>query len=297
MNVLTELNSFVLAATLAYFISFVAFRNGFYQLPPRNVGQYGDIAAKVVGWDLVFIACGLFLTVQLILVPAFYLLWIDSVNGGGITGSESQIDSYTQGWLNLSGIILSALVLKLFYSQLSREVRQLILGKSSSCREVIGNWLIGMLTWVIAYPWTVALGLFIAALIHKIFGASHIDQIAVSNIKETLTYPGLFTLTIIAVVAVVPILEELLFRGFLQTFLKGALGRTKAIIITSMIFAMFHYSSKQGVENIELLAVLFMLSCFLGFIRERQQSLWASIGLHSTFNLISIVTIVLTSSA
>ena len=62
-------------------------------------------------------------------------------------------------------------------------------------------------------------------------------------------------------------------------------------MIASLIFAAFHFSTSQGLNNIELLVSLFVLSCFLGFLYERQESLLASMALHATFNAISILAI------
>lgn len=283
----------ILAALIAYLISRLAKQKSFYLLPHANEGPYGDIAARVVKWELVAGAFGLFLAVELIVVPSIYFLGKAVLQWEGIDATHFISKSHAQGLVNLLGAVLTAAVLKVYYSMLSPPVKQAIFGKESSSRNIIVNWLMGSLTWVIAYPWVISLGQFIAGIHELMSGPSNIDQVAVSEVKKTLDSPLLFLFTVICVVIIVPILEEMLFRGFLQTSLKGFLGRTKAIVVTSIIFAAFHYSAQQKFENIELLIVLFILSCYLGFIRERQQSLWASIGLHSTFNLVSIIMIFL----
>ena len=61
----------------------------------------------------------------------------------------------------------------------------------------------------------------------------------------------------------------------------------KAIVFSALCFALFHYAPSQGMGNISLLATLFLFALFLGFIYERQASLFASIGLHMTFNAVS----------
>lgn len=287
----------ILAALIAYLISRLAKQKGFYLLPSENEGPYGNIAARVVKWELVAGAFGLFLAIELIVVPSIYFLGKAALRWKGIDATHFISDSHTQGLVNLLGAVLTAVVLKIYYSMLSPSIQQAIFGKESSSRNIIVNWLMGSLTWVIAYPWVISLGQFIAGIRELTSGPSNIDQVAVSEVKKALDSPSLFIFTVICVVVIVPILEEMLFRGFLQTSLKGFLGRTKAIVVTSIIFAAFHYSAQQKLENIELLIVLFILSCYLGFIRERQQSLWASIGLHSTFNLVSIIMIFLMDKA
>lgn len=283
----------ILAALIAYLISRLAKQKGFYILPSENEGPYGDIAARVVKWELVSGAFGLFLAIELIVVPALYFLGKALLQWQGIDAAHFISNFHMQGWVNLIGAVLTAVAIKIYYSMLSPAIKQAIFGKESSNRNVIVNWLMGSLTWLIAYPWVISIGQFIAGLRELTSGPSNIDQVAVSEVKKSLDSPTLFVFTVICVVIIIPILEEILFRGFLQAGLKGILGRTKAIVITSIIFSVFHYSAQQGLENIELLIVLFILSCYLGFIRERQKSLWASIGLHSTFNLVSILMIFL----
>jgi membrane protease YdiL (CAAX protease family) len=65
----------------------------------------------------------------------------------------------------------------------------------------------------------------------------------------------------------------------------------KAIIFSALCFSLFHLAPSQGIGNISLVASLFLFALFLGFIYERQASLFASIGLHMTFNAVSTVRI------
>jgi membrane protease YdiL (CAAX protease family) len=81
--------------------------------------------------------------------------------------------------------------------------------------------------------------------------------------------------------------EELLFRGTLQQFLKKYFPVKTSIAITALVFACFHYSSAQDLGNFSLIPSLFVFACFLGYTYERQGSIFASIGLHITFNLAS----------
>lgn len=115
------------------------------------------------------------------------------------------------------------------------------------------------------------------------------DQLAVQFLKMTLGNPGYFFLATTTIVVLAPLIEETLFRGFLQSFLRKHLGARAAILIASLCFSMFHYSFAQGVSNLPIIASLFVLALFLGFLYERQGSLLASVSLHAIFNLISVV--------
>jgi membrane protease YdiL (CAAX protease family) len=93
------------------------------------------------------------------------------------------------------------------------------------------------------------------------------------------------------VIGIVPVLEELLFRGFLQGAFRRFFSVRTAILFSSFIFALFHFSLGQGVNNMTILVSLFILSLFLGFLKERQGNLWGSIAMHMTFNAISVAMI------
>ncbi|MEG0037325.1 MAG: CPBP family intramembrane glutamic endopeptidase [Victivallaceae bacterium] len=89
---------------------------------------------------------------------------------------------------------------------------------------------------------------------------------------------------IITTVLVIPFTEELLFRGFLQSWLRKK-GRTFAIITTSLIFAGLHFSPSQADGNFILIPSLFLVSLFLGLVYEKEKNLLAPYLLHALFNL------------
>lgn len=101
-------------------------------------------------------------------------------------------------------------------------------------------------------------------------------------------YPAIFAIVIAA-----PCIEEFLFRGVIQSFLRKKYGSKLAIIIASIVFSLFHFSTGQGFQNIFILPSLFILSLYLGFIYEKTHSLIASITLHVTFNLVNTIVIIL----
>jgi membrane protease YdiL (CAAX protease family) len=115
--------------------------------------------------------------------------------------------------------------------------------------------------------------------------------VAVKHLKDVMVFPSLFWSSVILIISVVPILEEVLFRGFLHEWLVRLFGVKAAILLTASTFALFHFSTSQGADNVELIISLFVLGCFLSFLKERQRSLWAPIGLHSVFNAVSVLMI------
>jgi len=154
---------------------------------------------------------------------------------------------------------------------------------------------IGMTSWVVSFPLVTLVGSIFDLLIYLVYGNQEYEQVAVQYLKMSLGSSILFGIAMFTVVIAAPFLEELLFRGFLLNFFKRYLGRTAAIVLSSLAFALFHFSLSQDLGNIPLVASLFTLALFLGYIYEKQRSLFASISLHMTFNAISVIRILSTS--
>lgn len=290
-NVLYQRLAVVLmAAVFGIFVSRIAWIKGFYNLPPDDSG-----IQNVPVWKTVFQAFLIFLFIEMVLAPFLYALWIFWEKGTMVDPAKIDLPVEFKSWANLGIIALTCLGLITYFASLNKQTREAIWGSPSEIRgpaRNIKDFLVGGLTWIIAYPWIIVIGQFLAILIAAFYTGPLPDQAAVKHLKDIYEHPFLFGATSIAVATIIPFVEELLFRGFLQSWLKTTFGRMQAIVLTSIIFASFHFSMSQGIENIEFIASLFLLSCFLGFIKERQRSLWASIGLHSTFNAISILMLI-----
>lgn len=155
------------------------------------------------------------------------------------------------------------------------------------------NLALGAVIWLVASPWVVVVGHFTSWIVYILTGQFGMNQVAVRQLLLLKPYPLLLTVQLVALITLIPLWEELLFRGFLQSWLRNHLSRCWAIGVTSIFFAGSHFSLSQGFGNIEIFVSLFTLSCFLGFLFERQRTLWASIGLHGTFNGISSMMILL----
>ena len=86
-----------------------------------------------------------------------------------------------------------------------------------------------------------------------------------------------YILAFVTLVIVAPIVEEILFRGYMYGRLKKFLPVWSAIVITSVLFGLFHGSWVLAIDT-------FSLSVVLCLLREITGSLWASILLHMTKN-------------
>ncbi len=149
----------------------------------------------------------------------------------------------------------------------------------------------GLLTFIISYPVVAVVEQIGAWSIFRIFGIEDYEQMAVTYFRQSLG--SLFSLlsALFTIVLYAPCLEEFLFRGCLQTYLKNRWGFAVALPLSSLIFAFFHFSASLGWGNLPILLSLFVLASFLGFIYEKQKSLYASITLHASFNLLGVLQI------
>jgi membrane protease YdiL (CAAX protease family) len=107
-------------------------------------------------------------------------------------------------------------------------------------------------------------------------------------LEDCAEHAWLYWMTMISFSIISPLVEELLFRGFLQNFLVTKCGVLFGIIITSMLFSAIHYSSEQMAANVELLAAIFTLSCLFGWLYQKQKTLTAPLAMHMTNNAIAL---------
>jgi membrane protease YdiL (CAAX protease family) len=235
------------------------------------------------------IAFALFLFITILIVPTMMLAAIAIVTGNSDVEALAS-NPLIQGWLNITAIIISAIAVVTYSRCIDPSAKREVWGEQTSIKESVKSYFTGIATWLIAFPVTnvVAQLVVIILLWIKPDANIDIDQTAVHFLKSTMPYPVLLTLTVICLVFLAPIIEELLFRGFFQSWLKSKMGRWPAIVVASLVFAGFHFSITQQFANVELLFSLFVLSMFLGYLFERQNSIWAPIGLHTVFNGISV---------
>lgn len=98
-----------------------------------------------------------------------------------------------------------------------------------------------------------------------------------------ITYPSEFSkwLLILGVGVMAPILEELIFRGFLlKEFSYTFLGTTGAVLVTSLIWALIHSQ-----YDLVYLAIIFVTGLILGTARVLSHSILVPIAMHILFNL------------
>lgn len=283
-----HLVAIVFSMLLALISSGIAWKRGFFSLP-----KYNKADSPAIYFSELIAVFALFLSVSLFFPPLLLFIWNFFETGSWTSIPHNSLDVQMQGWLNVVMILAYACGIGLFCKGCSTRLQYAVWGVNAYAgkKRRLEDFMFGCCSWLIAFPLVLVIDQFTSLIVLKLFEMPPIDQVAVKHLKTTLGNPLLFFSLSLLIISIVPLVEEILFRGFLQTWLKQRLGRKKAIVLASLIFACFHFSPEQGIYNMQILFSLFLLSCFLGFVYERQQSLWTSIGLHATFNGISTLAI------
>jgi len=175
---------------------------------------------------------------------------------------------------------------------------------------------LGVLAFGLAYPFIELTATGMVAMHEGITGARPAEiahstlSLIVAN-KDT----GWAWLLIFAVVLLVPVVEEVVFRGFLQS---GLLRWTKApiwsVLITSVVFAALHWTPHAVTADATVVAIgqtagthisqvegantpgapyyalvpLFVLSLTIGLAYERTKKLGVAITMHALFNGLNV---------
>ncbi len=283
---MTDLASELETALLALFGSAVAvaigWKKGFFRTP-----QEIEKPKSPPTLLLVFFAFAIYFVMGL-LVPLLFQKFLSSA-----VSMDARIGRASWATFLISGFIFA--VLALYFLAIPKPIRQSILLRKTF--EPGRDVLFAIYAWLISFPLVLLLSSALELLIYFIYGMFELpDQVAVLFLKMTFGKPLYFFLATTSVVIFAPLIEETLFRGFLQNYLKRYLSPSLSIGIAALCFTSFHFSMEQGMGNLPILASLFLLGCFLGFLYERQQSLLSPILLHAIFNALSVANLYFLSS-
>ncbi|RRR71561.1 MAG: CPBP family intramembrane metalloprotease [Candidatus Viridilinea halotolerans] len=112
------------------------------------------------------------------------------------------------------------------------------------------------------------------------FDNPQVESISGGNPLSRLELIMLFLL----IAGLVPLVEELFFRGMLYPLLRQRMGAFVAITLNAAIFAAVHVFPL-------LLPGLFVVGLFLAYLRERSGSIWPSVLLHALQNGLALLAI------
>jgi membrane protease YdiL (CAAX protease family) len=141
--------------------------------------------------------------------------------------------------------------------------------------------------------WALPIVLVTAFLAAALVSAVQVEP--VSPLPPTGTSVG-FGLSLLIGVLIAPLGEEILFRGFATTAWVRGLGTRRGVVIGALVFAFAHVVTISGStagEAFGLALVAFIVrlpvAFALGWIFVRRNTIWASFGLHATYNAILLI--------
>ncbi len=136
---------------------------------------------------------------------------------------------------------------------------------------------------VAIWPLVLAMIVVVMSIGKMLRGPSYeIPQHEELELLTTSTRLSLRILVIVLAVIVAPLVEEMLFRGLLQTMIRSYVQHPwLSVTITAALFAIVH-------QNPEHWPALFVLAMGLGYAYEKSGSLWQPIFMHALFNGLTI---------
>jgi len=275
-----HLTSLLAFGAFSLFFLYIAIRKRFFRIdePFPNI----QVNLKEIIYTF-----GGYLLISFFIAPLLVKVLFAGVKDPSMGAASETITWIT--FIQLFSILLTAIYFFILINRLSHMKFKYIWKNSTT--SALYDFGIGMTVWLVSFPVVNFFYELTNIFNILIFGKEGPQQTAVIYIKMALASPLLFAISLFCVIIGAPIIEETLFRGFLHNFLRNRVGVKATILLSSIIFSLFHFSFRQEIGNFPLLISLFVFALFLGLLYERQKSLWASIGLHMTFNLISILRI------
>lgn len=272
----------------AFAANWLAFSKGFYRIPK----QLGKETPLITNFQL-FTIFGLYLLLSYGVTRFLLLYFLSSARRADPTISSLPISMITGIQFGVMAILFLILQWVMF-EQNKSAARQIWKDKTHTPPSAsIFDLGLGAITWFMCFPIVSILGDLIDLALKTLFHFQEYEQNAVKFVKIALNSPTSLIFALLSVLMMAPLVEEFLFRGVLQTYLKKRMGPHAAILLSALSFALFHFSPGQGIGNVSLIISLLILGSFLGFLYERQGSLWAPIGLHIAFNAVSALRIII----
>ena len=133
------------------------------------------------------------------------------------------------------------------------------------------------------FLWMFLTGACFAVALNNLFGMMHLSDYSASYTEITKTfYTGRLALEFLALCVVIPIVEELLYRGIVYKRAADWLGIRCAIVVSAVIFGLIHMNLVQFIY-----ASLFGL--LLAYFAETAGNLTGAIAAHMAANLTSVL--------
>lgn len=158
--------------------------------------------------------------------------------------------------------------------------------RTYSFKEMLG-WRSGGISWWY-YPLIIVSFIVLAAVIGSFFPEQENDMIRMLKSSKYAVY-----LVAILATATAPIVEELIYRGILYSAFQRTVGVAAAFALVTLMFALVHVP--QYYPSFSTIFLILLLSMILTTLRVYSKNLWPCIVLHTIFNGLQSVALVLST--
>jgi len=198
-------------------------------------------------------------------------------------GKEDTIDSF---FLSLDAVEQNAFLLSLSVIGSALLVVPLVLGmaklkRNSSLRDYFA---FNPISWGTVWRWMLVL---LALLLFESFAIEALGVEEIPSFMMNIEYPSALSMWVLlfAVIFMAPLVEEIVFRGFLlKGFSQTFMGAYGAIVVTSLLWAMLHMQ-----YELAYVAVIFVVGLVFGYARLKTNSILTPLMMHFVMNLVATV--------
>lgn len=182
----------------------------------------------------------------------------------------------------LASTILAAVVQIIIVRHISKERGKTWGEEFGMDRKNIKRAALALIICMVTLPIIAKASFFYQQLLENYFHISLNNQDIIEQIVRSKLWikTGLTVTTI----TLIPLSEELLFRGVLFPYLTRKVGLAASVLIVSAVFAFVH-------QNVASAFAIFLLSGVLCLAYWRTRTLWVSVAIHALFNSTSLLMI------
>jgi membrane protease YdiL (CAAX protease family) len=186
--------------------------------------------------------------------------------------------------MSIGAVVTIAVMMILAHFHFARRLK----GFGLNIKTIVKDFFMAILNLLAAWPLILA-AVTITIFFAKLFSGAEYQMQPHQQLEMITEYHQLPLRIMIVFVAVViaPLLEEMLFRGFVQTAIRSVINIKSAwpaIVVSSAFFAMMHANPAHW-------PALFVLGVCLGYSYEKGGSLFRPIFIHLFFNAFSVTTV------
>jgi membrane protease YdiL (CAAX protease family) len=234
-------------------------------------------------WNvLVALGMWVFSVLAIAMVPMLFLLPYVIVHGPDITQNQALGEFLQQDRTAIILQIIAIIPAHLITLAIAWAIVTRL--RTYSFKETVG-WQSGGMTWWHHVAILVAF-FFVAGIVGNYFPEQENELTRMLKSSRAAVFLVAFMATFTA-----PIVEEVIYRGIVYSALQRTLGVGAAVITVTLLFAAVHVP--QYYPSYSTISLLLLLSLVLTLVRVKTGNLWPCIVLHTLFNGVQSVLLIL----